>query len=275
MTSVVGAGERFASVGEVELCYETFGSPSDPALLLIMGMGFQLVHWPDAFCASLAGHGFFVVRFDNRDAGRSTHVDAPYGLEDMADDAVGLLDALGVSAAHVAGASLGAMIAQVVAVRHPSRVLSLASLMSTTGARGVGRTSPRVFLAALRRSRDAGERRVRMFSVIGSTRFEQDVDWIRRVSRVAAARDPQGRAGRRRQHRAVRRAGDRTGSLRAISCPTVVIHGSADVMCAPSGGRATADAIPGARFELIDGLGHDLPPGAWPRIIEAIVANAR
>jgi pimeloyl-ACP methyl ester carboxylesterase len=240
-----------------------------------MGMGFQLVHWPDAFCSSLAARGFQVVRFDNRDAGRSSHVDAPYALDDMADDACLLLDALDVSAAHVVGASLGGMIGQVMAVRHPARVLSLASLMSTTGARGVGRTSPRVFLVALRRSGDVAERRVRLFQTIGSTGFEQDEAWIRSVSRVAFERDPDGRAGRRRHHRALRRAGDRTASLRSVVAPTIVIHGSADLMCAPSGGRATADAIPGARFELIDGLGHDLPPGAWPRLIHAIVENAR
>jgi pimeloyl-ACP methyl ester carboxylesterase len=275
MTAIQASGERLATAGDVTLCYETFGSPADPALLLIMGMGFQLVHWPDAFCAELASAGFHVVRFDNRDAGRSTHVETPYTLDDMADDAIALMDALDISAAHVVGASLGGMIAQTMAVRHPARVRSLASLMSTTGARGVGRTSPRVLLAALRRRRDPVERRVQLFELIGSTGFEQDVAWLRAVSRVAAERDPEARAGRRRQHRAFRRAGDRTAALGTITAPTVVIHGTADRMCAPSGGRATAAAIPGARLELIEGLGHDLPPGAWPRIISVVVENAR
>jgi pimeloyl-ACP methyl ester carboxylesterase len=223
------AGERIARVGDLDICYETFGSPERP--------------------------------------------------EDMADDAAGLLDALGVGSAHVAGASLGGMIAQTMAARHPARVRSLASLMSTTGRRGAGRTAPRVYRHMLGRrpktEADAIERRVRIFRAIGSTGFEQDVDEIRRSTLLALQRDPDARAGRRRQHRAVRAAGDRTAQLRTINAPTVVIHGSADPMCDASGGRATAEAIPGARLELIDGMGHDLPPGAWPRIIDAIVDNAR
>ncbi len=268
------SGERFAPVGDLTLCYETFGSPSDPTTLLIMGMGFQLVHWPDAFCSSLAARGFQVVRFDNRDAGRSSHVDASYALDDMADDACLLLDTLDVPAAHVVGASLGGMIGQVMAVRHPARVLSLASLMSTTGARGVGRTSPRVFLAALRRSGDVAERRVRLFQTIGSTGFEQDEAWIRSVSRVAFERDPDGRAGRRAStaHAACRRSHCVSAQRGCADDRHPRLRGS-DVRALRR--PRHADAIPGARFELIDGLGHDLPPGAWPRLIDAIVENAR
>ena len=272
-------GERFADAGEVTLCYDTFGDRAQPALVLVMGLGFQLVHWPEAFCARLAERGLHVVRFDNRDAGRSTHLPGRrYRLEDMAADTVGLLDALRIDRAHVAGASLGGMVAQLVAIHHPDRVRSLASLMSTTGRRGEGRTSLRVLRHMLgRRPRtpaEAIERRVRVFAAVGSTGFEQDVAEIRRATALALARDPDQRAGRRRRQAAVRAAADRAAALRGVTAPTLVLHGTADRMCHPSGGRATAAAIPGARLELVDGLGHDLPPGAWPRIIDALVANA-
>ena len=271
---------RPARVGGLQLCFDAFGEPEHPPMLLIMGLGFQLVHWPEGFCRLLAADGFRVVRFDNRDAGRSTHLPGcRYTLEDMAEDAVGLLDALAVGSAHVVGASLGGMVAQTMAIRHPDRVRSLASLMSTTGRRGAGRTSVRVFRYLLARrprtAEEAGERRVRVFATIGSTGFRQDLDELRRVSALAFQRDPDAREGSRRQLRAVRAAGDRTAALRSLSVPTVVIHGTDDRMCHPSGGRATAAAIPGAQLELVPGLGHDLPPGAWPRLAGAIVANAR
>src|SRR3954451_15728579 len=210
--------ERLATVGDLELCYDAFGDPARPTMLLIMGLGFQLIHWPEDFCRQLAAEGFRVVRFDNRDAGRSTHLPGNrYTLEDMADDAVGLLDALGVDSAHVVGASLGGMIAQAMAIRYPGRLRSLASLMSTTGRRGAGRTSVRVFRYALARpprtEQDAIERRVRVFAAIGSTGFAQDLEELRRVSALAFARDPDAREGRRRQHRAVRAARDRTEAL--------------------------------------------------------------
>jgi pimeloyl-ACP methyl ester carboxylesterase len=272
--------QRLASVGDVDLCYDGFGDPAQPTMLLIMGLGFQLVHWPEEFCRRLAAEGFRVVRFDNRDAGRSTHLPGRrYTLEDMADDAVGLLDALGIDSAHVVGASLGGMIAQTMAIRHPGRVRSLASLMSTTGRRGKGRTSPRLLRHLLARrprtEEEAIERRVRVFAAIGSTGFEQDLDELRRVSALAFRRDPTAREGRRRQHRAVRAAHDRTAALGGLSMPTVVVHGTADPMCHPSGGRATAEAVPGARLELVPGMGHDLPRGAWPQLVRAIAGNAR
>jgi pimeloyl-ACP methyl ester carboxylesterase len=274
-----GAAERIVPANGIELCCETFGDPRQPALLLIMGLGFQLVHWPDEFCRRLAGRGFFVVRFDNRDAGRSTHLPGvDYALGDMAADTVGLLDALGIDRAHVVGASMGGMIAQITAALHPTRVLSLASLMSTTGRRGKGRTSPRLvrhlFSRGARTEQQAIERRVRLFDTIGSRGFEQDVDEIRRATALSFRRDPDHRDGRRRQYRAVRAAGDRTDQLARITAPTVVVHGTADRMCHHSGGEATAAAISGARLVLVPGMGHDFPPGAWPTVIDAIVENA-
>src|SRR3954454_6698706 len=246
-------GSDFVTVGEVDLCYDTFGDRARPTMLLIMGLGSQLIHWPEDFCRQLAAEGFRVVRFDNRDAGRSTHLPGRrYTLADMADDAVGLLAALGVDSAHVVGPSLGGMIAQTMAIRHPGRVRSLASLMSTTGRRGVGRTSIRVFRHRLTRrprtEQDAIERRVRVFASVGSTGFDQDLDELRRVTAYAFRRDHSAREGRRRQHRAVRAAGDRTEALRQVTAPSVVVHGTKDPMCHSSGGRATAEAIPGARL---------------------------
>jgi pimeloyl-ACP methyl ester carboxylesterase len=280
MGHATSTNERIASVNDVELCYETVGDSRQPALLLIMGLGFQLVQWPEEFCRRLVEHGFYVVRFDNRDAGRSTHFPAAgYTLADMAADAVGLMDALHIGRAHVVGASMGGMIAQVMAARYPSRVLSLASLMSTTGRRGKGRTSPWLIRHMLSRpprtEQEAIERRAQLFATIGSPGFEQDFNEIRRATALSFRRDPDHREGRRRQWKAVRAAGDRTDELAQITTPTVVIHGTEDRMCNSSGGEATAAAIRGARLLLIPGMGHDFPPGAWPAIIDAIVDNAR
>ncbi|WP_369133422.1 alpha/beta fold hydrolase [Modestobacter sp. I12A-02662] len=271
---------RRTPVGELRLCWDAFGDRADPPMLLVMGLGMQLVHWPEDLCRRLAGEGYRVIRFDNRDAGRSTHLPGRrYTLDDMAGDAVGLLDALGAGSAHLVGASLGGMVAQLMAICSPDRVRSLASLMSTTGRRGVGRTSPRVLRHLLARpprtDAEAVARKVRVLTSVGSTGFAQDIDELRRVTALAAARDPHARDGRRRQHRAVRAAADRTTALRRLTVPTVVLHGTADPMCHRSGGRATAAAVPGARLVLVPGMGHDLPRGAWPLLIRAVVDNAR
>ncbi len=271
--------EQFAHLPAITVCYRTFGAATNPTMVLIMGLGAQLVHWPEGFCRTLADEGFHVVCFDNRDAGRSTHCpSAAYTLDDLADDVVGLLDVLGVATAHLVGASMGGMVAQLVAIRHPDRVRSLASLMSTTGQRGKGRTSAAVLrhlLARRPRTEDeAVDRRVKIATTIGSPCFPQDLDELRRVAALVYRRDPDARDGRRRQLRAVRTAVDRTDQLSRLHLATVVIHGTADRMCHPSGGRATAAAVPGARLELIDGMGHDLPPGVWPHITPALIANA-
>jgi pimeloyl-ACP methyl ester carboxylesterase len=288
--------EQFARAGAVELCYETFGDPADPALLLIMGLGTQMIAWDPAFCGQLVDCGFHVIRYDNRDIGRSTHFDSvrppnpseiltrrikhpAYLLNDMADDAVGLLDALDIDRAHVVGASMGGMIAQVVAVRHPDRVRSLTSIMSTTGGRLVGQPAPRVFPFFLRRREEdpaaAAERMVKLFGVIGSPGFPRDVERLRALIRESIARSANDMAGTGRQLAAVLASGNRTRDLARITAPTLVIHGTSDRMVGKSGGRATSRAIPGARMELIEGMGHDLPPGAWPRIVDLIAEHAR
>ncbi len=286
--------EQIARIrADFELCYETFGSPDDPPLLLIMGLGTQMVGWPDGFCEQLAARGFHAIRFDNRDIGRSTHLrdrrpptikqlirrdkrSAAYSLGDMAQDAVDLLDHLGIERAHVAGASMGGMIAQLVAARHQEHVLSLASIMSNTGHRWRGTPGLRVYPIFLRRptlERDGAiEATVSTFRLIGSPGLF-DEDELRRIAGLSYDRgyDPAGSA---RQLAAIVTSGDRAPELARISAPTVVIHGTKDRMIMPSGGRATARAIPGAQLLMIEGMGHDLPRELWDRIAGAIAANA-
>lgn len=288
--------EAFCRTGEIELCYETFGAPEDPTLLLIMGLGTQMVAWHEDFCAMLADRGFYVVRFDNRDCGRSTHLTAVrsptlwelirrdsrvagYTLSDMADDAVGLLDGLGRANAHVVGASMGGMIAQVLAAHHPERVLTLTSIMSTTGHRWRGQPALRTYRYFIERrpgDRDAAiEHIVRFFHLIGSPGFERDDDTLRGIVGRSLERANGDGRGSGRQLAAIFASGDRTAELRTITAPTLVIHGTDDRLVRASGGRATARAIPGARLELIEGFGHDLPRGVWPRIVDSIVGLAR
>ena len=287
--------EQFAQVGEIEICYETFGSPGDPALLLVMGLGTQMVAWPEAFCRQLADRGFFVIRYDNRDIGRSTHLRglrpptirqlllrdrsaAKYSLADMAEDGIGLLDRLGIERAHVAGASMGGMIAQTMAARHPDRVLSLASIMSNTGHIWKGTPGLRIYPVFMRRPaanrEGAVESFVSVFKLIGSPGFPFDEAATRKAAELSYDRG-YNPAGSGRQLAAIIAAGDRTAELRGITAPTVVIHGTKDKMVRPSGGRATAAAIPGSRLVEIEGMGHDLPRGAWDRMVDAIVANAQ
>jgi pimeloyl-ACP methyl ester carboxylesterase len=286
--------EQTCRVGDVDIAYETFGDPSKPALLLVMGLATQMIAWQDDFCAQLADRGFHVIRFDNRDVGRSSamrHIRVPtlrqlalrskkaagYTLEDMAGDAVGLLDQLGIERAHLVGASMGGMIAQTIAIEHSDRVLSLCSIMSNTGARWTGQpklATYRVLLGTPPQDRDRFiDHVVKMYRVIGSPGFDRNEDDLRDV---AARSYDRGRnpAGSGRQLAAIIASGDRTERLRTISVPTVVIHGTKDRLVSPSGGRATAKAIPGARLVTIEGMGHDLPRGTWPRIIGAIAENS-
>jgi pimeloyl-ACP methyl ester carboxylesterase len=285
--------ESFCRVGDIEICYETFGHPSDPAMLLIMGLGTQMVAWHDAFCASLAERGFFVIRHDNRDIGRSTHMDdaptpsflqlarrdrnSPYTLADMAADSVGVLDHLGIERAHVVGASMGGMIAQTVAIRHPQRTLSLVSIMSNTGSFWSGQPALGMYAVLLKpspRDRESYiQRGVDMFTKIGGSGFPPDVEDLREIAALSfdRARDPKGS---QRQLWAIVADRDRTPDLRRLRVPATVIHGQDDRLVRPSGGRTTAKAIPGAELVEIPGMGHGLPRGAWPMIVEAIVGTA-
>jgi pimeloyl-ACP methyl ester carboxylesterase len=286
--------ERFCKVGDVELCYEPFGDPDRPAVLLIMGLGTQMVAWHEDFCNQLAERGFHVIRYDNRDTGRSTHLsDRPapkpreiitrrirrpaYLLSDMAGDGVGLLQELGIESAHVVGASMGGMIAQTIAAEHPDRALSMVSIMSSTGSRWSGQPAPRVLPLLLQKpgtsKEDYQERIVKAFKLVGSPGFPRDEDELREIAGVSWDRgiDP---AGFGRQLGAIIASGHRAKDLKRIKAPTLVIHGKSDRLVRPSGGRATARAIPDAKLDLVDGMGHDLPRGVWPRILDGIEATA-
>jgi pimeloyl-ACP methyl ester carboxylesterase len=286
--------ERYCDVGRgVTLCYETFGDPSDAPLLLVMGLGMQMVGWHHEFCGELAGRGFHVVRFDNRDTGRSTHFPGPtptlrqllrrrfapgqYRLTDMADDAAGLLRELDLAPAHVVGASMGGMIGQTLAAHHPGSVRTLTSIMSNTGSRFSGQPALSLYrplLSPAPSEREAFLDHVeRLFTRIGSP-GRADVEDLREVAALSFDRD-RDPASTVRQLAAILASGNRSRDLRRIKAPTLVVHGSADKLVRPSGGRATAKAIPGARLLTIDGMGHDLPRAFWPRILDAIADHAR
>ena len=259
-----------------------------------MGLASQMILWDDEFCERLAAHGFWVIRFDNRDVGRSTIMrgaripkrwqlltrnarGAAYSLDEMAADAVGLLDHLGIGAAHVVGASMGGMIAQLIAIGHPDRVLSLVSIMSTTGNRSVGRPQPRLALRMLRKAkRDREgyiEDHIETYRAIGSPGFDFEEEHKRERAGRCFDRGIYP-AGSARQMAAIMAAPDRTPLLAEVRVPTTVIHGDADPLVNVSGGRATAEATPGAKLVILPGMGHDLPRELWPQIIDAIVQNA-
>jgi pimeloyl-ACP methyl ester carboxylesterase len=287
--------EQFVDVGgAITLCYERFGSEADPPMLLIMGLATQMIGWPDEFCEQLAGRGFQVVRFDNRDIGRSTRIHGRpptprqlitrkidpvlYTLSDMARDAARLMQKLDIAPAHVVGASMGGMIAQTLAAEHPESVRSLVSIMSNTGNRFKGQPAFGIYRYLLRQAPDDREHFIeyttQLFDAIGSRGLPFDRERVRdMVARsYDRGRDP---AGPGRQLGAIIASGDRTAQLGTIRAPTLVIHGSNDRMVATSGGAATAKAIPGAKLLIIDGMGHDLPEAAWPQLLDAVAAHAR
>jgi pimeloyl-ACP methyl ester carboxylesterase len=271
--------------------YETFGASTAPPVLLIMGLGGQLIHWDEAFCRRLADFGRSVIRFDNRDVGLSTKLDdidapdtqqtvlarlegrplsAPYTLDDMADDAVRLLDWLGIAQAHVVGTSMGGMIAQCMAIRHPSRLRSLTSIMADAGEPGVPSADAMIAFEPPATERDTYVAQfLRILRALGGPRFPLEAQGARQVA-LSAFRRGVHPAGFARQLAAIMSCGSRKEALRSVRVPTLVIHGGADPLVPRAGGVDTAQAIPNAKLHIIHGMGHELPPGAWPEIIEAI-----
>jgi pimeloyl-ACP methyl ester carboxylesterase len=279
---------------EIDIEYESFGDPQSPPLLLIMGLGAQMISWEDDFCSQLAGRGFHVIRFDNRDSGMSTRMEAAgppdmaaalsgnpqpaYQLDDMAADAVGLLDALGVAAAHVVGASMGGYIAQLVAINHPERVLSLTSIMSgPSTAEGIPPTPEGAAVLMLKPPATREDRielamSIRRVLVGSADPFDEAFERARATRAVDRAYYAVGTG---RQLVAVLAAEPRLERLKKVRVPTLVIHGKDDVLVPVNNGRIVAAAVPGARLLEFEGMGHDLPRRVWPQVLDAIVANAR
>jgi pimeloyl-ACP methyl ester carboxylesterase len=293
---VPSSGEVFAHVSTgIELCYQTYGDPADEPMLLLMGLASPLIWWDPELCSMLARRGYFVITLDNRDVGRSTQlpgrvtrgmlvrafsglrVKAPYSMSDMSDDALALLDHLGIERAHVVGVSMGGMIAQTMAIEAPNRVRSLTSIMSTTGGRAVGWQHPRLFpalLRPLRPGRDAyADDSVVMWHLIGSPGYPRPEEDTRDVAYRTYDRGISPR-GTLRQMMAILTQPNRAKRLRDLRIPTLVIHGMSDRMVHVSGGRATAAAVPGAELLLVDGMGHDLPPELFRTFADAISRTA-
>ena len=282
---------RVAANG-IELAYETFGDASAPPVVLIMGLATQMIAWPDELCEGLARCGLFVVRFDNRDAGESTHLGnlapprladvvvrrrpPPYSIDDMAADVAGLISGLGLGEVHLVGASMGGFIAQAVALRYAARVRTITLMMTSTGSRRVGQPKPRVYSRLLRppvvADRAAAmSAAVETFRLIGSRGFAFDEQYVRDLAGGSWDRghDP---AGRKRQLAASMSQPDRTAALHRITVPALVIHGLHDPLITVSGGLAVARAIPGSRFLGLSGMGHDLPRALWPEFVREIAA---
>lgn len=283
-----------ASANGIEIEYETFGDAGAQPLLLIMGLGAQMLSWDDEFCGRLADRGFRVIRFDNRDSGLSTWMDAAglpdmaaaltgnpqpvYRLDDLAADAVGLLDALGIPKAHVVGASMGGFIAQLVAINHPDRVMSLTSIMSGPG--GADAVAPKPAGAAVlvltppatREERIEQAMSIRRVLVGPGDPFDETSERARATRAVDRAYNPYGTA---RQLVAILAAESRVERLKRVGAPTLVIHGEADVLVPVENGRIVAAAVPGSRWLEFDGMGHDLPKRVWPQVIDAIEQLAR
>lgn len=274
----------------IQIEYDTFGANSSPALLLIMGAGGQMIFWDFEFCELLAKRGHFVIRFDNRDVGLSTKFEkagipdmmaamkgkpvcSAYSLEDMADDAVGLLDALGIEKAHICGASMGGMIAQVISYRYPERVLSLTSIMSSTGNPELPQIKPDVLAAVFKpvpEEREAYiEHNVNLWRTLWSPGFPFDEKRSRKILAESYDRSYYSQ-GMARQSAAVLAHGYRRSSIASIKVPTLVIHGDKDPLMSVEGGKETAQLIPGAKLLIIEGMGHDMPKEAWSKIIDAI-----
>lgn len=291
--------EKYLTANGIELAYDEFGSHENPVILLIMGLGTQMIAWPESFCEGLAARGYRVIRFDNRDIGLSEKMEGapipgvlkmaaherlklplkvPYKLQDMAEDTIGLLDALDIGAAHLVGASMGGMIAQLVAGHFPYRVLSLTSIMSTSGRKSLPAADPRITLHMVRRPKNPKpevlqEYAMRTWRLIGSPAYQPSEEELReKLSR--SYRRSYYPAGHRRQMAAIMASGDRVSVLKKIIAPTLVIHGKEDPLVPVAGGIDTARHVRGARLELIEGMGHDLPGPLLPGFVDLIGSHA-
>ena len=293
------AAAAFAKTNGIELCYDSFGDPAAAPLLLIMGLASQMIAWDDSFCKQLAARGYWVIRFDNRDIGRSTYltaagvpdagaalmaalagrpVQAPYLLRDMADDAVGLLDALGIKSAHIVGASMGGAIAQLLAIHHPTRVRTLTSIMATTGEPGLPPPTQQAMAVLLkpppRNKSDYLQSFQQTWKVLRVGSFPEDEarDIERAERNFARGLNPAGVA---RQLVAIVASGSRKRALASVRAPALIIHGDVDPLVPLACGTDTQRSIPGARMHVIKGMGHALPISMWPSIIDAIAAHAQ
>ena len=268
----------YATSGDLHIFYDTFGSADDPPLVLVCGLGSQVLYWRDEFCYGLVDRGFFVVRVDNRDAGLSTYLpdDAAYTLSDMARDIVAVIDAIAADRVHLVGQSLGGMIAQTVAIEHPNRVQTLTSISSNTGNLEFGQPSDEA-LAALT-SPAPSTRDEQIERDVATRRVWASPSWFDEAETRAYYTASYDRAhsptGSLRQFAAVLESGSREDALRTLSVPTLVVHGTLDTLVAPDGGARTAELVPGAELLTIEGMGHDLPVEAWQQIISAITAMA-
>jgi pimeloyl-ACP methyl ester carboxylesterase len=281
-------------VGEIEIIYDTFGDSTAPSMLLVTGLGDQMIAWDEEFCCELAAQGYWVIRYDNRDAGLSTKFDeagmpdipalmqgkmieTPYLLRDMADDGVGLLDALGVESAHVVGLSMGGMIVQEIAIHHPQRVRTMTSIMSSTGNPELPPAKPEAMALLTEPAPTARldyiEGSVRIARILSGPGFPADEDRIRKKAGDVFDRGLSP-AGMTRQLAAIIGSGSRKDALKSVTVPALVIHGDADPLVPVEAGIDTADAISGATLFIIKGMGHSLPPAVWPQIVAAIVHHA-
>lgn len=289
---------QFIQANGLKFCYDEFGDRDHPALLLIMGLGTQMIAWPEPLCARIAAAGYRVIRFDNRDIGLSeiltgepvpnpailgiasrlgVRLPVPYTLHDMTGDTLGLLDALGIGRAHLVGASMGGMIAQLAASGHPDRVASLTSIMSTSGARRIPGPPADVRRHLLQKPKPDEDhyvqRRMKTLQLVGSRTYPADPDVLGQRLRAAYRRSFQPE-GYLRQLAAVIASGDRVAALREIRVPTLVIHGDEDRLVPPAASRHIAELVQGSRLEIIEGMGHDLPEPLWPRLADLIADHA-
>ncbi len=291
--------EQYVRANGIDLAYDEFGDRHSPVILLIMGLATQMIAWPEEFCRALAARGYRVIRFDNRDIGLSQKMDGarvphilkiaafarlnlpvkvPYRLDDMAQDAIGLLDALDINSAHIVGASMGGMIAQLMAGHFPLRVLSLTSIMSTSGRKSLPGVQRKVALHMLRRPAGSDARAIQEYSMrtwrlIGSPTYQPSDDALREKLSLSYQRSYYP-AGYARQMAAIMASGDRVAVLQTIKAPTLVIHGKADPLVPVAGGIDTARLVRGAKLELIDGMGHDLPQPLLAHFVDLISTHA-